>query len=312
MLRVEGLTKYYGNFRAVENLTFQIAAGETVGLLGPNGAGKTTTLRLLTGFMPPTAGHVTVGDYDMMERGREAKRQIGYLPEHPPLYPDLTVTEYLQFVARLHRVPRPQIKSHIDDAIERTNLAEVSHRLVGNLSRGFQQRVGLAQVLVKKPPLLILDEPTVGLDPRQIIEIRELIKNLAGDYTIILSSHILQEVSATCDRVIIIHHGLLVAQDTQENLLLHRGAEERFRLRFKDVAVREARTALQQIDVVERVEEHRNGDFADLRVRVKGGGGFQEKLFDLLKQKDWVLYELSPERTSLEEVFLELTEEAES
>lgn len=309
MLSVEGLTKYYGHLRAVEDLTFQIKAGETVGLLGPNGAGKTTTLRLITGFMPPTAGTVTVGGKDMMEQARQAKKLIGYLPDRPPLYPDLTVTEYLHFVGRLHGVLRSQLKTATDEAIERTHLEDVRHRLIGNLSRGYQQRVGLAQVLVKRAPLLILDEPTVGLDPRQIIEIRQLIKELAGDYTVILSSHILQEVSATCERVIIIHRGLIVAQDKQENLVSFREEQERYRLRIKGVEAHEARTALQALDVVEWVDDRHDNGLAVLSVRVKGKSGFQEKLAALIKAKDWVLYEMSPETTSLEDVFLELTEE---
>jgi len=219
MIQAEGLTKYYGNVRAVEDLSFVIHAGETVGLLGPNGAGKTTTLRLLTGFMPPTAGGARIAGYDLFHEAQEAKRQIGYLPEHPPLYPELTVDEYLRFVARLHKVPRLDRHRYIAEAIDRMGLGTVRGRPIGQLSKGYQQRVGLAQVLVKKPQVLILDEPTIGLDPKQIAEIRRLIQELAGDYTIILSSHILPEVSATCKRVIIIHQGRIVSQDIPHEII---------------------------------------------------------------------------------------------
>ena len=210
MIQAEALTKVYGSLKAVDNLSFKINAGEIVGLLGPNGAGKTTTMRLLTGFMPPTAGSIRIAEQDLRTAPLAAKRQLAYLPEQPPLYPELTVRESLEFVARLHGLERAKRKGVISEALEKTGIVEVRERLTGNLSRGFRQRVGLAQVLVTQARILILDEPTTGLDPQQIYDIRKLIAGLAGDHTIILSSHILQEVSALCQRVMIIDHGHLI------------------------------------------------------------------------------------------------------
>jgi ABC-2 type transport system ATP-binding protein len=310
MIKAEGLTKYYGGFRAVDNITFSIGSGEIVGLLGPNGAGKTTTMRLLTGYMPPTAGSISIGDYNLLEKPLHAKKLIGYLPENPPLYPEMTVREYLHFAAALHSVSRDKRKDYVDEAIERTSLEDVPRRLIGNLSRGYQQRVGLAKVLVKKPKVLILDEPTIGLDPKQIAEIRNLIKDLAGDYTVILSSHILQEVSATCERVIIIHQGHIVAQDSHENLVQHRQDREVFRVKLKGISFTEAQAAFQELAGVLQVSRQGSDSLTDLRVVTKNGGGFQEQLFTVLKEKNWVPYELVPEHSTLEDIFLRLTEES--
>ena len=219
MIHVENLHKRYGPVEAVRDVSFDVAPGEILGFLGPNGAGKTTTLRIITGFLPATSGKVTVGGDDIFENPRAVKQRIGYLPEVPPLYPELTVTEQLTFVARLKGVARRRRKTAVDEAIAKTGLTEVRRRLVANLSKGYRQRVGLAQALVNSPPVLILDEPTVGLDPKQIIEIRQLIQSLAGDHTVILSSHILPEVRASCQRVVIIHQGRVVATDTFDTLV---------------------------------------------------------------------------------------------
>jgi ABC-2 type transport system ATP-binding protein len=307
MIEATGLTKYYGDFKAVEDLGFSIGAGEIVGLLGPNGAGKTTTMRLLTGYMPPTAGSISVGGHDLLEQPLQAKRLIGYLPENPPLYPEMTVREYLCFAVALHGVQKDKRKTFVEEAIERASLGDVQKRLIGNLSRGYQQRTGLAQVLVRKPKVLILDEPTIGLDPKQIAEIRNLIKGLAGDYTVILSSHILQEVSVTCERLIIIHRGRIVAQDTHENLIQLRQDREIFRVKLKDISFAEAQSALQALAGVEQVIPHGSDQ---LRVVTGNGGGFQEQLFGLLKERNWVPYELVPEHSTLEDIFLQLTEES--
>ncbi|QQR81892.1 MAG: ABC transporter ATP-binding protein [Deltaproteobacteria bacterium] len=208
MIEASGLTKRYDSILAVDNLSFQIYPGEVVGLLGPNGAGKTTTMRMLTGFLTPSAGEVKISGFDLLENPQEAKKKIGYLPENPPLYPELTVQETLEFSLGLREEVQ---KEKIEKALERTALQDVRHRLVGNISKGFRQRVGIAQAIVHEPPFLILDEPTTGLDPKQIVEIRELIQNLKGSVAILHSSHILQEISQVCDRVMIIHKGKLVA-----------------------------------------------------------------------------------------------------
>jgi len=218
MIEVNQLTKRYGNITAIQDVTFRVEKGEILGFLGPNGAGKTTTMRILTGFIPATSGTAIVAGYDVFEHPMEVKRRIGYLPEQPPLYFDLTVTEYLKFIGKIKGIPRQKLPAALDRVIEQTGLKEVKGRLLGNLSRGFRQRVGLAQAMIHEPEVLILDEPTVGLDPKQIIEVRQLIKQQAGERTVILSSHILPEVTATCQRIVIIHEGKVVAVDTQERL----------------------------------------------------------------------------------------------
>src|SRR5450830_1496407 len=218
MIRAIGLTKDYGSRRAIENLTFEAKQGEILGFLGPNGAGKTTTMRILTGYMPASEGRATVAGYDVFTHPLEAKRRTGYLPETPPLYPDMTVREYLDFVARIKGVPSAERKSRVDTVMKRTHVDDMAARHCGKLSKGYRQRVGLAQTIIHNPEVLILDEPTAGLDPKQIIETRELIRSLAGDHTIILSTHILPEVSQTCQRVVIINNGRVVAVDTPENL----------------------------------------------------------------------------------------------
>ncbi len=218
VVQVDRASKRYGSTLAVDRLSFTIESGEVLGFLGPNGAGKTTTMRLITGFMPPTEGQVRVAGRDIAEAPVAAKRDIGYLPEQPPLYPEMEVVAYLEFAARLRRVPRSQLSAAVERAVGQTALGEVRHRVIGALSKGFRQRVGLAQALIHDPELLVLDEPTAGLDPRQIHETRELIRELAGERTVILSTHILPEVAATCDRVAIIHRGRLLAEDTPERL----------------------------------------------------------------------------------------------
>ena len=218
MIEVSGLTKYYGNFKAIEDVSFTVQRGEILGFLGPNGAGKTTTMRILTGYMPATAGVCRVGGLDVFEQPVAVKRQIGYLPENVPLYPEFTVFEYLQFVARIKGVPKADQPAVLERIIGRCGLESVRHRLIAQLSKGYRQRVGLAQALVHDPAVIVLDEPTIGLDPAQIREVRELIKGLGRDHTIILSSHILPEVSQVCDRVVIINKGRIVAEDTPENL----------------------------------------------------------------------------------------------
>mgnify|MGYP000882034613 FL=1 len=218
MIEIQNLTKYYGHIAAVKNITFTVDKGEIVGFLGPNGAGKTTTMNIITGYMPSTEGTVKVCGYDIMEEPTEVKKRIGYLPEQPPIYMDMTVLDYLSFVSELKKVDKKIKKSQLDDIMELVKITDVRKRLIKNLSKGYKQRVGLAQALIGKPEVLVLDEPTVGLDPKQIIEIRKLIKALGKEHTIILSSHILSEVSAVCEKVVIIHKGEIAAIDTPENL----------------------------------------------------------------------------------------------
>lgn len=219
MIKTEGLTKHYRDFIAIEDVGFEVKKGEIVGFLGPNGAGKTTTMKILTGFLPATRGTAIVADHNVFEEPMEVKRRVGYLPEIPPVYPDLTVREYLSFVGTLKGLRGATLRSDIERVVERVHLTEVVDRLIRNISKGYQQRTGLAQALLGNPEVLILDEPTVGLDPRQIGEVRKLIRELAGDHTVILSTHILQEVTATCQRVIIINQGRIVADEALTSLV---------------------------------------------------------------------------------------------
>ena len=218
MIKVEGLTKRYARTVAVDDISFEVAKGQIVGFLGPNGAGKTTTMRVLTCFLPPTAGRASVAGFDVLEQPLEVKKRIGYLPETPPLYPEMEVSEYLAFVGRLKGIPSSDLSRRINDVTERCAVGDVRNKLIGKLSKGYRQRVGLAQAIIHNPPVLVLDEPTSGLDPKQIIETRTLIRNLAGDHTIILSTHILSEVEHSCERVLIISKGKLVATDSVANL----------------------------------------------------------------------------------------------
>src|SRR5471032_2884078 len=218
MIKVEGLTKRYARTVAVDNISFEVEKGQIVGFLGPNGAGKTTTMRVLTCFLPPTEGTANVAGYDVLEHPEEVKKRIGYLPETPPLYPEMEVTEYLNFVGQLKGIPSGDIARRVDEVMGRCAIGDVRSKLIAKLSKGYRQRVGLAQAILHNPDVLILDEPTSGLDPKQIIETRELIKGLGGEHTIVLSTHILPEVSMTCGRVVIINKGRVVAEDTPENL----------------------------------------------------------------------------------------------
>lgn len=233
MIEVRALTKKYGENLAIDNLTFNVNKGEVVGFLGPNGAGKSTTMKIITGFMAPTSGEAKVCGFDVFENPLEVKRRIGYLPETPPVYGDMRVREYLDYVAELKGVAKDQRRKGVDRALEKTNLGAVEKRLIQNLSKGFRQRVGIAQALVSNPEVLILDEPTVGLDPKQVSEIRDLIKELRGDHTVILSTHILPEVQASCERIVIINRGRIVAQDSLENLSMLQTSGRRIHLKLR-------------------------------------------------------------------------------
>ncbi len=308
MIEVQHVTKRYGPITAVQDISFTVAEGEIVAFLGPNGAGKTTTMRILTGYMPATDGIVQVAGFDCHESPLEVKRRIGYLPEHPPLYLELTVQEYLIFVGRMKGVETSQLPRQMEHVIEKTGLGNVRGRVIGNLSRGYRQRVGLAQALIHDPPVLILDEPTVGLDPNQILEIRALIKGLAGSHTIILSTHILPEATALCDRVIIIHQGHIVAIDTHEQLAARLRRSEQLRITVK--------TSLpdmeQQLRTVDGVVSVSTGESANsYLIEAELGHDIREAVTQFVMTHQLGLLELSVISMSLEDVFIRLTNEDE-
>lgn len=309
MIDVQHLTKRYGPITAVQDISFSVAEGEIVAFLGPNGAGKTTTMRILTGYMPATDGHVQVAGFDCHESPIEVKRRIGYLPEHPPLYLELTVREYLTFVGRMKGVEIGQMTQRMERVIEQTGLGDVRGRVIGNLSRGYRQRVGLAQALIHDPPVLILDEPTVGLDPNQIIEIRELIKGLAGSHTIILSTHILPEARALCERVIIIHHGQIVAIDTHEQLAARLRRSEKLRITVK-TPLPDMENRLRTIDGVVNVSVGESSN--TYVVETELGHDLREAITQFVMTHQLGLLELSVVSMSLEDVFIRLTSSNES
>ena len=309
MIEVEHLTKRYGPVTAVQDVSFQVHKGEILGFLGPNGAGKTTTMRVLTGYMPATDGRVVVAGHDVFEQPVEAKRRIGYLPETPPLYPDMTVREYLQFVAKIKGVPKGDRKARVEQVMVRTWVADMAGRACGKLSKGYRQRVGLAQALIHNPDVLVLDEPTAGLDPKQIIETRRLIKELAGDHTIILSTHILPEVSQTCDRVVIINKGRVVAVDTPHNLMGRlRGAETMF-VQVDGARATDAAAALAKVPGVVRVAPADNATTGAFEVESEKGRDVRRELAKAVVLGGHDLLELRPTRVSLEDIFLSLTTE---
>lgn len=304
MIQVKNLTKHYGPHRAIHNLNFSIEKGDVVGFLGPNGAGKSTTMKIITGFMAPSDGQATVAGYDVFVNPIEVKKHIGYLPETPPVYSDMYVREYLQYVAALKQVPKAQIEKHVDNAIEKTHLGDVQKRLIGHLSKGFKQRVGIAQAIVSNPEVLILDEPTVGLDPKQVAEIRDLIKELKGQHTIILSTHILPEVQATCEKIIIIHHGEIVAQDSIHNLAMMDKGKSRLRIRLRKEA-EDLKRALSDINQVISVKAGISAK--DWEIDLQGGDEVVDAISSSIVAQGYGLIELSPSKIDLEDVFLKLT-----
>ncbi len=310
MIEVQDLTKAYGPVTAVDHVSFSVNEGEILGFLGPNGAGKTTTMRILTGFLPATSGTAKVAGFDVTNDSLSVRRHIGYLPEVPPLYPDMTVSGYLDFVLRIKNVPAANRRSRMDDALAKTNLGDKRRELIKRLSRGYRQRVGLAQALVHDPLVIVLDEPTVGLDPKQIIEVRHLIKGLAGSHTIILSTHILPEVSMTCDRVVIINKGKIAAVDTPQNLTTQlKGAQKIFveaqapEKPFADVLTQIAGTRSV------RVEPARVGGHITATVETSASKEIRNLIAAKIVEKGWPLYELRGVNLSLEDIFLQLTTE---
>jgi len=309
VIEVQHLTKRYGRVTAVDDVSFRVERGEILGFLGPNGAGKTTTMRILTGYMPATEGRATVAGFDVFDKPLEAKRRTGYLPETPPLYPDMTVREYLDFVARIKGVPPAERVSRVDGAMKRTHVDDMAARHCGKLSKGYKQRVGLAQALIHNPDVLILDEPTAGLDPKQIIETRQLIKDLAGDHTIILSTHILPEVSQTCQRIVIISKGRVVAVDTPDNLTARLRGTETMYVQI-DAAGSNAVASLERVAGVTRVvESDRHNAVVGYEVESEQGRDIRRELARAVVTNGWGLLELRPMRMSLEDIFLSLTTE---
>jgi ABC-2 type transport system ATP-binding protein len=291
----------------VEDLNFSVRKGEILGFLGPNGAGKTTTMRVLTCYLPPTLGQVSVAGFDVMEQPLEVKKRVGYLPETPPLYADMRVKEMLAFAARLKGVHRSRVKQRVDAVAERTAVTDVLHKIVGHLSKGYRQRVGLAAALIHEPEVLVLDEPTAGLDPKQIIETRKLIQSLAGDHTIILSTHILPEASNTCSRIMIINRGKLVAEDTPENLTARLQGFETMKL-LVEGPQDQMEAALLRVDGVNRVQQisAQNGR-VELSVETAPGHDARKELARVVVESGWGLLELRPMGMSLEDIFLKLT-----
>jgi len=312
MIIVKELTKRYAHTVAVDHISFEVAKGQIVGFLGPNGAGKTTTMRILTCFLPPSAGAASVAGFDVLEHPLEVKRRIGYLPETPPIYPEMETVEYLKFVGKLKGLSAADLQKRLDYVCDRCAIADVKQKLLGKLSKGYQQRVGLAQAIIHNPDVLILDEPTAGLDPKQINETRDLIKDLAGDHTVLLSTHILPEVEQTCEQVIIINKGKLVATDSVRNLQARaRGAESvliEIEGRHGSLEVSIVQCRLEQVPGVSRVLCKQEVDSRAL-FEVEGQKGLvRGDLARAVVQSGWDLNELRPTALSLEEIFLQLTE----
>jgi ABC-2 type transport system ATP-binding protein len=309
VIEVQHLTKRYGRVTAVDDVSFRVEPGEILGFLGPNGAGKTTTMRILTGYMPASEGRATVAGYDVFTHAIDAKRRTGYLPETPPLYPDMTVREYLHFVAKIKGVSPRDRKARVEQVLSRVWVSDMAGRACGKLSKGYKQRVGLAQALIHNPEVLILDEPTAGLDPKQIIETRRLIKELGGDHTIILSTHILPEVSQTCERVVIINKGRVVAVDTPDNLTARLQGSQTMYVQIDANGV-DAASALGAVPGVTRViESDRKAGFVGYEVESERGRDIRRDLARAVVGSNWGLLELRPMRMSLEEIFLSLTTE---
>jgi ABC-2 type transport system ATP-binding protein len=309
VVEVQHVTKRYGSLTAVDDISFRVEPGEILGFLGPNGAGKTTTMRILTGFLPATDGKARVAGFDVFEQPMEAKRRTGYLPETPPLYPEMTVSEYLRFVARIKGMPAAERRSQVGLAMERTRISDMADRYCGKLSKGYRQRVGLAQAILHNPDVLILDEPTAGLDPRQIIETRALIAELAGDHTVILSTHILPEVSQTCQRVVIINRGRVVAVDTPDNLTARLQGSQTLHLQI-DTQGADVLATLEQVDGVARVTRVDAQDgIGAYEVESLHGGDVRRELSHTVVTRGWGLLELRPQQMSLEDIFLQLTTE---
>ncbi|MCK4661374.1 MAG: ATP-binding cassette domain-containing protein [Bacteroidales bacterium] len=303
---VENFTKIYGTQKAVDNISFQVKTGEVLGFLGPNGAGKTTTMKAITSYMAPTSGNIMVGEYSVKDNPEEIKKNIGYLSENNPLYPEMPVIDYLKFVGELHGLKKDILKERILEMVSVCGLEGEKHKKIGELSKGYKQRVGLAQALIHEPKVLILDEPTAGLDPNQIVEIRKLIKNIGREKTIILCSHILAEVEATCDRILIINNGKIVADGTSEELRKRSQGKELLKISIEAPDKNQVIKSLQEISSIEVVDPVINTEMS-FEIQSKKDETSRKAIFQLCVDKGWILTEMTPFETKLEDVFRELT-----
>ncbi|MBR7033000.1 MAG: ATP-binding cassette domain-containing protein [Clostridia bacterium] len=311
MIEVKNVFKYYGNVMALDDVSFTVNEGEVVGFLGPNGAGKSTMMNIITGYLSSTSGDASVCGIDVLENPDEAKKKIGFLPEQPPLYREMKVSEYLNFVYDLKKCTLNR-KAHVDEIMAVTKIANVRDRLIGNLSKGYRQRVGIAQALVGNPPVMIFDEPTVGLDPKQIIEIRNLIRNLGKNHTVILSTHILSEVQSVCDRILIINEGRLIADEKTENIARVAGSDRRYTVKIAGPR-RDILRELRALSGVRSAEDTGDGDAdgAAFDVEAERGIDIRKSLFNMLASKGWPIMELIPRGMSLEDVFVRIMDEDE-
>ena len=307
MIEINNLVKKYGEHVAVDHLSLTVEPGKIYGFLGPNGAGKSTTMNIITGYLGATSGTVTINGHDIFKEPEEAKKCVGYLPEIPPLYVDMTVLEYLNFVAELKKLQKSLRKRYVEEAMETTGILDVKNRMIRNLSKGYRQRVGFAQAILGYPEIIILDEPTVGLDPKQIIEIRDLIKKLGEKHTVILSSHILTEISAVCDHVFIISKGKLVASDSTENLLDQMSGAQEIELTVRSEADR-AKALLEEIEYVDHADL-KDAKEGSILIRAKSGNDIREEVFQLMAENHIPVLEMRTVTKSLEDVFLQITQE---
>lgn len=312
MIEIKNVTKKYGNFIAIDNINFSIKEGEIIGLLGPNGAGKSTTMNMMTGFIEPTQGEIIINGYDIVKKPQKAKQQIGYMPEGVPLYADLTVKEFIKYMADLKIVPKIEKKKRIEEVIKQTNLQDVQNKLIKNLSRGYKQRVSLAGALVSNPKILILDEPTVGLDPKQITEIRKLIKSLGKNHTIILSSHILSEVSQICEKVIIINQGKIVAIDTPKNLEDKAKKENRIQIIIEDKQnnIEKIVQSIKGVKQINFVKDNEDGT-KEYIIQTEENIDIRRELFSKCAKEEITIFELKKLDTTLEDAFMKLIQKQE-
>jgi ABC-2 type transport system ATP-binding protein len=306
MIQVEHLTKRYGSIPAIQDLSFEVAKGEIVGFLGPNGAGKSTTMKILTGYLPATSGRATIAGFDVFSHSIDARRRLGYLPENTPLYTDMRVGEYLRYRAKLKGVPSSKVRERVGDVLEICALRDRERAMIRDLSKGYRQRVGLADALVHDPELLILDEPTIGLDPNQIRQVRELIRNLGGKRTVLISTHILPEVEMMCSRVIVIHKGQIRASDTAENLLKNHRALGAMRVEAR-VPAADATPLLQTVPGVKDVTAAPDGDWSAFQLRLDANADPGEEIWRLARERGWQIREMTRRRSTLEDVFVDLT-----
>jgi len=309
LIELKNITKYYGDFPAVTNISFKIEKGEIVGLLGPNGAGKSTTMKMITGFMPPTSGELSVGGNDIVSQSIEARRRIGYLPETVPLYTDMTVYSYIEYMGLLRGLNKKNIKSKVDNVIEICKLEDYRNSLISKLSKGFRQRVGISQAIIHEPEVLVLDEPTIGIDPNQVVETRQLIKNLSGEHTLILSSHILPEVSSICERVLIIHEGEIAASDTIENLSSLMSGKNKVEADIIG-SPQAIVTELEKINGVKSVQFSINkssNEFSTFSIESEINSDIRSEISKIIINNDWGLIRLQSMGMSLEDIFLQIT-----